>query len=286
MSRSLECLAHAVSIDGEFASFINKFAGCNAVPVQVHSIFKNSVNLLSRDQGLFTIAAAGSMDNAPRTMLIELDKAGEMVRFFSRLDEFVFDGRYLKNSRAIIDLQRPSLWEPQEIKKPSADAVERSILVIKEFLKEIKGKHWLNYYQYINCCDKKPSFVYEQFDRAIKHPEELSRLLGLGEGLTPAGDDFIAGALMALRTLRLKHVVNQNRLLELAEYRTNIISYWMLRAIVEDKYRDSFANLINSMSFGGFRSSMVKISEIGGSSGVHILTGFAAFLQIFACEVA
>jgi hypothetical protein len=90
----------------------------------------------------------------------------------------------------------------------------------------------------------------------ISHPpEEAGALLGLGPGLTPSGDDFIGGVLIALRALG--RVRTAERLAgwaePLARERTSIIS------------RAHLACAAGGMGAGALHETLVAIGRPGGA---------------------
>jgi hypothetical protein len=116
--------------------------------------------------------------------------------------------------------------------------------------------------------------------------ECLVTVLGLGPGLTPSGDDFLAGALAALRwravaspfaTQLAKAVTTQ------ASKRTNKISAALLRYAAEGLLYAPAADLGNALGAGDEQGAIAAtrdLLDLGASSGADTLAGILAGLLI------
>lgn len=111
-----------------------------------------------------------------------------------------------------------------------------------------------------------------------------SALAGLGPGLTPAGDDFIAGVLLALALLRTHRPDTAlaeiaDLVLEAAASRTHQISAAYLRAAHAGEASERWHRLIATISAGGVEevhAAVGAVIEIGETSGGDTLAGFIA----------
>lgn len=111
-----------------------------------------------------------------------------------------------------------------------------------------------------------------------------SSLAGLGPGLTPSGDDFLAGVLLAL-ALVLEHRPDAELaeiaglLLDTAAPRTHEISAAYLRAARAGEAGERWHPLLGALSAGdaaGVRAAAGAVLEIGETSGADMLAGFVA----------
>jgi hypothetical protein len=105
-------------------------------------------------------------------------------------------------------------------------------------------------------------------------PDEA--LIGLGPGLTPAGDDFVGGAMIALRTFG--HVDVAVRIaawaLPLAEERTSRISRAHLECAAMGEGHEALHDWLD-----GFRpADLERLARIGHTSGLDAAAGAAAAL--------
>ena len=109
-------------------------------------------------------------------------------------------------------------------------------------------------------------------------PIEVRGLLGLGPGLTPSGDDFLGGALIALRTIN--KVESAIKLWEgiavSVPTSTNEISSAQLFAASHGYGADSVHRLLNSIfthKIGEFLQDRKLVENIGHTSGCDIMLG-------------
>lgn len=102
------------------------------------------------------------------------------------------------------------------------------------------------------------------------------RLIGLGGGLTPSGDDVICGALYALRyceSTRAEAALLADAV-QKAKNNTNIISRRYLESAANGEYFGLVADLINAMcGDGDIESALDALLTVGSSSGGDIAAG-------------
>ena len=109
-------------------------------------------------------------------------------------------------------------------------------------------------------------------------PAAARRLVGLGPGLTPSGDDFWCGVMIALRAMgcldTLKKVSGD--VLKQAEYRTNKISRAHLDCAAEGQGAQALHEAISAMGVADearLSSALCELDKIGHSSGWDSLAG-------------
>jgi hypothetical protein len=133
----------------------------------------------------------------------------------------------------------------------------------------------------------------EQFDRQGSiHAAE--KMIGLGPGVTPAGDDFLIGFLAGLwsisgkdqRQLSFVHAFG-DRLMEIA-YRTNLISRTYLYHAIQGQFSSSLSNLAEAIALGSENlPGIAKTAmRVGHSSGMDSVTGLLIGLCIWNTELS
>jgi hypothetical protein len=118
-------------------------------------------------------------------------------------------------------------------------------------------------------------------------------LIGLGEGLTPSGDDFVGGFLFAAYHLRAAYpgafrweqrAVDD--LLESARARTNVISFALLRDHVRGQSVEPLHDWIGAVLCGAdarvIESHARRLRAIGNSTGENLLAGAATAILSLA----
>lgn len=114
--------------------------------------------------------------------------------------------------------------------------------------------------------------------------EQASSLVGLGEGLTPSGDDFVGGLLFCKRILQNSYADVLNLefpdlpdFIENITASTNIISYTFLKDHAEGCAIDTLHQFVNAILTGQLLDDLRQIASellhIGHSTGWDLLTG-------------
>ena len=122
--------------------------------------------------------------------------------------------------------------------------------------------------------------------RVISEAEDL---IGLGEGLTPSGDDFFGGLLFCMNFISNYFPGNfdlpeQKRFEELRE-KTNLISYSIMSDMMKGHGIEPVHQLLQNIFFGGSQNTInenySQLIRIGNSTGWDILTGIVVGLLTF-----
>lgn len=119
--------------------------------------------------------------------------------------------------------------------------------------------------------------------------EPVTALLGLGPGLTPSGDDFLGGMMIALRALGADDMQTQlfaviNRL---APGRTNPVSIAHLRAAGTGAGHQSLHDTLHALLIGDAKAlpgNLAAMDRIGHSSGRDALAGLCVTLRAVAAS--
>jgi hypothetical protein len=113
--------------------------------------------------------------------------------------------------------------------------------------------------------------------------EYAKGLIGLGEGLTPSGDDFVGGVLFSLAVLQDTYglaadgTAEREQFLAWAKPRTNIISYTLLKEHAGGNACAPLSHLVHAMLCGQnmerIRQCGAKSVRLGHSTGWDLLAG-------------
>lgn len=112
----------------------------------------------------------------------------------------------------------------------------------------------------------------------------LDGLLGYGGGLTPAGDDFICGFLLADHYLAkipdIQHKKNTDSILSNGKTKTTFLSAALIRCAVQGKGDERVLNALRWIAEGQGEIKEIKkeLRSYGSSSGVDTLAGMLAAL--------
>lgn len=118
-------------------------------------------------------------------------------------------------------------------------------------------------------------------------PAQAEALVGLGPGLTPSGDDWLGGAMIALTIFNRQDLSRQlsRWALPLAQQRTGKISIAHLAAAAMGEGSAALHNTIATIATAdtsAIARALVAIDAIGHSSGWDALAGAAAVMGLIA----
>jgi hypothetical protein len=118
----------------------------------------------------------------------------------------------------------------------------------------------------------------------VASPDAIHRLVGLGPGLTPAGDDFLIGALSLLDALAEKdlHAALAGVLRQASPQSTSPLSRCFLQAAAAGHVAEPVRRLVSSIISGEAPAATAAARRIGHSSGWDMLAGIAVTLRIVA----
>lgn len=275
----------AASIDAEGYARWRGLAG----RATVHSVFERVVNLQAAGGEIFAIAAAGA-DDAPDTVVADGPLAVARV---APGDQVVAGGDSIViTGRVELALAGAMPWRAVLPAYPTHDArLRRNLALMREAL----ARRWPP--------GARVSALGRELDQLLAHRRDLlcsalaagdreaacrhgRAMLGLGHGLTPSGDDFLAG-LMAVLHLpggpgeALRDVGLQ--IVDGAERRTNAISVAMLRAASEGRVRECVTVLLRELVAGepeGVTGGLGRVLAIGSTSGSDMAAGIAAAFDV------
>ena len=107
----------------------------------------------------------------------------------------------------------------------------------------------------------------------------VSRLVGLGPGLTPAGDDFVAGVMLATWLLHDTPGLLCRQWLSVVEGRTTLLSQGLLRRAADGECTAAWHRLLATLSAGSCDEGdtialLDALLSLGHTSGGDALAGF------------
>ncbi len=119
--------------------------------------------------------------------------------------------------------------------------------------------------------------------------EVAARVLGLGEGLTPSGDDLLVGLLVVLHiTGRLKAVLRppvHHRFLREMMARTSDLSAEFIRCALEGDFAEPVALFVRSLFAQELRTwplHAASLASVGHSSGIDAMVGIVLGCRLLA----
>ncbi len=279
----------AVSVDERLLARLRS----HAFGARVHSVFRRVVNVeATGTRALYTIASAG-IDNAPATLVAD---APSFERFeLAPGTRACCDGTTLRLGSALeISLQYVELWSselpewpphemPVEWLRALIERAGRSGGVKRDARAVLPYDVGLSRRISDTTASLNSALLAGDGRAAYQHG---SQLVGLGPGLTPAGDDFLVGLVTICSqpgspVAYLRPLLT--RLVEETVDRTNDISHAAMAHAVEGRVRESISELVKAMVRGD-RVAMerrgAQVMRIGATSGTDILSGMLAGLEL------
>jgi len=120
----------------------------------------------------------------------------------------------------------------------------------------------------------------------------VKQLKGCGWGLTPSGDDFIAGLLLGLNVIqqaRNKDLVRLITDIYEAARGGNVFSEAFLKLAKEGRAFESFKRLISALNYGDekqVKKSATELLSVGATSGADLMTGFLITFELDILDIS
>jgi hypothetical protein len=257
----------------------------------VHSVFRRAVNLATNDGELFTLAARG-LGNAPHTALLPVHDVRDIGM---SVGDAVHEraGQLWIGERVALTFETASVWN---CVLPRWRATPPRVGANLAWLQGKLRQRRLVQRAAVGAFDRAVLDVLEEragcLRDALREREgavagaHARSLLGLGPGLTPAGDDFLVGLFAVLHLPDSpceRWLQGGAQVLQDAERATNEISLAALRCAGRGRVRDSIAVLLRELLRGGgasLEAALARVLAIGASSGCDIAAGLACGLEI------
>ncbi|MHA7862647.1 oxamate carbamoyltransferase subunit AllH family protein [Tessaracoccus sp. Y36] len=254
----------ALVADREFTSW-----AANRPRARVHSVFARTVNMIDAS-GLWTLAAA-TVPVGPRTAVLDMPSAATLKLAVG--DEV---------DLASVDLRNATTWNsarwPLRITRSAVEVVRAHLPVTNAtdpFERAAEGRiatHAVRLQTAVSGGDFTTTKI------------AAAGLIGLGPGLTPAGDDLLAGFIIGC------HVTGRDAALRwlrsaVAEHAaaTNDISLTMLTAALDGRATSVLHHLVDALGAGDtdrITAATNQCLAVGHSSGLHIVGGLVAALEL------
>lgn len=248
---------------------------------RVHSVFAQACNL-SWGNSLVTLGNSRLADG-PTTLRLAEGPAIDLRELFDVGEPVICRGGLARTRDVDLDLQQAQVWRPADprplqAREPIEAALRRAARVLA---------HWRCDHRSVIDAEAAPvaaslgaACAAFDIDTALRQAE---RLIGWGEGLTPAGDDFLVGLIAGLDALLQDDARRQDfrdRLslaLSANAQRTTMIAAHGLRLAAQGhcgaplhELRDA---LLSEPRAGLVETRLRRALAIGASSGADMVSG-------------
>jgi hypothetical protein len=277
-----------------------------AVPIgnfdaSVHSVFRSAINFrLNGKNGLLTLLASGEGD-LPQGIRLDTPRDFSFEGFQRGEPAICRDGiLHFETSSLTIQLQGARRWKCDlpalefDTTTPAVSAAwtsvwsalnRRQILAESQIVAE--DLFGLDKTVQAGVSRQVRGAMHDLLNATRQHeladPSAVNSLIGLGSGLTPAGDDLLVGYLAGLwcaardKSERAQFVSNLGRAILRRSRKTNDISRTYLYHAVRGQVSSRLANLAEAICHGENPGPLLEIAEaamrVGHTSGMEAVTG-------------
>lgn len=259
---------------------------------RVHSIFQSVINVETAGGEIFALSHSR---DAYMPYMVQVKETDDFLLVEKLQGEKVIykDGRMSIGTDAEIRLYDTEIIDRsfKDIKR--TDNLSESIETARGILLE-KGKRggclgYIGQYLGMDLMEKELAKRIASLETTL----DFGRLIGFGRGLTPSGDDFSVGFLCAVRSIRTLNTETESTLEKMAKdlknsvrrvgENTTDVSRQMLRQSLDDQFigplMDLCEGIIRGESPAACKDSMIKLLNIGSTSGTDMATGVIYALE-------
>lgn len=241
----------------------------------VHSVFDRVVNLAWHDGGLVTLQGPGPLA-AP--FALELVSVSRLDRLMPGDPVWRVD-KALEFGDATVDCGAAASADTE---MPDAGHPPTGWTVLSTGLAGVPASALSSSFGLEGRADLAAGIARRRSDLLLSGARKL---IGLGEGLTPAGDDCLVGALAVLHRHDRSWLIFQTEVLaslvRLAQHRTTAIAAEFVRHAVDGHYAETVIDVLTA-SDAARRSAVATLCRTGATSGADILCGMRLALDALA----
>lgn len=250
---------------------------------KVHSVFHKAVNIVDADGTVYTILSM-DMDRGPLSMTVDVS---DFLLHGVRSEEPVktLDDRLWVGDKSM-DFSGAESYELSLPKFSMTPLLTANVLKCRDFLMGEERIEVSPYYQEMDrmlaerTSGLKRAVVHEDMDAALAAGRSL---LGLGQGLTPSGDDILLGffAVIMMKDSPLAAFQElPGRILIGAEEKTNILSLFGLIRGASGLVREKISGFMHALVYKeNIEKELHMILSIGHTSGRDITEGILSIIE-------
>ena len=272
----------------------------SAAEPRIHSLYRQSINLIDSDRRLLSVVQPELGAGPFAIVLARPDPSFDGFHVLDLKSPVIVNDRRLEIGTIQVDGARAKKWQPRPDWKSFGETLDGHTLASlaallhehappESFAPLANGTSWENNQTVQSKAlhaaaqpaqELLSSLVAGDSKRAA---EAAMGLAGLGGGVTPAGDDYLQGAIHALWARRDEKQARQmgEEIVAAATPRTNIISSEWLRAAARGEAGEDWHLLADAISVNqGLEEAMTRLLHRGHTSGADAMAGFLATLSV------
>lgn len=249
----------------------------------VHSVFQKAINIMDEEGILYTILKK-EMDKGPMALHVLEDDLSCLN--INVKDPVTGDEHQLILGKVSISLKEMIPYGFLQREYRPSPFLASNIKKVRLQLEEMKDENPSPYGREVErLLNERLSHLKNAFmrDDEANILEASLKLIGLGPGLTPSGDDMILGILSVLNLKNTPHEKYRylyEQVIEHAYTQTNILSYFGLKRAYDGWIRQDITDFTIAMiEKENIEKELEKILQIGSSSGQDIAYGILSLLE-------
>jgi len=232
----------------------------------VHSIFENTINLLTSKNEIISIIQKNRFI-LPRAIIIESTDFAALKKNLN-LDDYII---LTKTAKTKILIKTDNIEILSDIN------LRRQKIFFSSYDLQFISKNCLENLELFNAnllyfFDNRNLIELLKFYKAVDFFEISNYLIGRGQGLTPTGDDILTGMLYALKNDFKKYLHLKKSVLSVL-HKTNIFSQNILIYAMKDYYNEFIEKLYLAAATKKFDDCIKLAKRYGHTSGFDILIG-------------
>ena len=236
---------------------------------RVLHVFDNACNLINEKKDVLSLVTL-PIGNGPFNLVVadEINFAD----YINARSEISVDMDQIRIGNLIIDVDNAKLWNP----RPDWERLHAKRADILDQIPSLRAS---------GNGQSKPQFSDSLASDNISVGTKLaSKLAGLGQGLTPAGDDFIMGALYAVWIIHPREVASElaDEIAKTAAPLTTSLSAAWIGSAGRGEAGQVWHEFLDALMDGDeakIQLRMENILAVGETSGADALTGFISVLN-------
>ncbi|HEC92520.1 MAG TPA: DUF2877 domain-containing protein [Candidatus Atribacteria bacterium] len=266
-----------------------------AESLKLLDIYNSVCNLVTPDNNLFSIGKR-TVGNGPFSIIISDKAFNELKKNLNiRLKIYKHNNQIIFGEKLKIIIRNKKIWDPL-IDVHFTESAEFLLIELLNYFKlKSSGKGVSNILLLIdkekvvdNSLNLKIcEIILENFQAMLYnyknnrgYKSNIEKIIGLGTGLTPSGDDFIRGAITGFFYFydydKFESLTQE--IYTISEQKTNIISRNYIKSAIHGLIDEKMKNFLHSLTEKNeiVFLNLKSVIETGETSGIDYLTGFFA----------
>lgn len=255
---------------------------------EVHSVFKSVINIIDDDGEIYSLLGS-SMDMGPESIILDIEdlsilKVVPCDMVYITKEEICIQ----KTKISMKDLKAYSLKLPYY--KSDLNSLKKNICYVWSRVNDVKDSYQTSIISMMEKMLNERRLILKNKLRSndlVGSIQSSIELLGLGQGLTPSGDDILLGlfSVILMNNSPLNELDGIPELITLrGEGLTNELSLSGLKRASNGMVRQRISDFVRDFAHGSeIKNSLEAVLEIGHTSGrditLGILTGFELILE-------